>query len=328
MLSFAQRLAAAVQLKQTPVVVGLDPRWQSLPESLRQPSALHGENEPVQQAAAFAEFCRRVIDVVAPLVPAVKPQVAFFEQLGPPGLMSLAQVIAHARKRELLVIVDAKRSDIGSTAAAYASAYFGPSAPWPADALTVSPYLGEDSLMPFVSAAREQGGGLFVLVKTSNPGGGQFQDLLCDGQPVYRQVAEFVEQQSAAEIASPSRQASDAASNGRQKSPASYGSVGAVVGATYPEQLAELRAAMPHAWLLIPGYGSQGGTAKDVVAGFDADGLGAIVNNSRGIIFAHQRREYAGFGPSRWQEAVEAATREMIAQLRSETPAGRLGQGV
>jgi orotidine-5'-phosphate decarboxylase len=322
MISFAQKLAAAVGAKQTPVVVGLDPRWESLPDSLRQPSQTHDENEHVQRAAAFAEFCRRVIDVVAPLVPAVKPQVAFFEQLGPPGLMALQQVISHARKRELLVVVDAKRNDIGSTAAAYASAYFGPRAPWPADALTVSPYLGDDSLSPFVSAAREQGSGVFVLVKTSNPGGGQFQDLPCAGQPLYRHVAEFVERLTAEETASADRIGAPADTPQAQGS--NYGSIGAVVGATYPEQLAELRAAMPHAWLLIPGYGSQGGTAKDVAAGFDSQGLGAIVNNSRGIIFAHERAEFAHFGPSRWQQAVEAATREMIAQLRSGTPAGQL----
>ena len=311
MTSFSDRLATAIRSKQTPVCVGLDPRWQSLPESLRQPSQTHGQNQQLQHAAAYAEFCQRVIDVVAPLVPVVKPQVAFFEQLGPPGLMALAQVIAYARKRNLLVIVDAKRNDIGSTADAYAAAYFGPDAPWPADALTVSPYLGDDSLSPFVDAAREHGGGLFILVKTSNPGGGQFQDLSCDGRPLYRHVAEFVERLNTEDIAA-----------GRDDN--SYGSIGAVVGATYPEQLAELRAAMPHAWLLIPGFGSQGGTAQSAAAGFDSQGLGAIVNNSRGIIFAHERPQYASFEPSRWQEAIEAATRDMMAQLRAATPAGKL----
>jgi len=311
MNSFSEKLAAAIQAKQSPVCVGLDPRWQLLPESLRQPSQTHGQNEQVQQAAAFAEFCQRVIDVVAALVPVVKPQVAFFEQLGPPGLMALRQVIAYARRRELLVIVDAKRNDIGSTAAAYAAAYFGPHAAWPADALTVSPYLGDDSLLPFVSAAREHGGGVFVLVKTSNPGGRQFQDLSSGGRPLYRHVAEFVERLAAEDA----RLDDDTPG---------YGNIGAVVGATYPEQLAELRAAMPHAWLLIPGYGSQGGAAADTAAGFDSRGLGAIVNNSRGIIFAHQLPEYASFGSARWQEAIEAATREMIAQLAAATPAARL----
>src|SRR5262249_23920744 len=156
---------------------------------------------------------------------------------GPPGLMALGQVIAYARKRGLLVLVDAKRNDIGSTAAPYATAYFGANAAWPADALTVSPYLGDDSLLPFVAAAREHGGGIFILVKTSNPGGGQFQDSICNGRPLYRQVAEYVER-LAAEDSRPTGTGEEFA----------YGSTGAVVGATYPEQLGELRAAMPHVW--------------------------------------------------------------------------------
>ncbi len=304
MNTFGEKLAAAVKQKKNPVLVGLDPRWESLPESIRNASVDSGA---VAKAEAYTEFCREVIDVVAALVPVVKPQVAFFEELGPPGMQALTDVIGYARTRGLLVVVDAKRNDIGSTAEAYAASYFGMKAPWSGDALTVSPYLGDDSLEPFVSAARENGSGVFVLVKTSNPGGGQFQDLICDGQPLYRHVAEYVERLAA----------EDAKASG-------YGSVGAVVGATYPEQLAELRSAMPHAWILIPGYGSQGGTAKDVASGFDASGLGAIVNNSRGIIFAHQRAEYASFGQSRWQRAVEASARKMIEALRADTPVGKL----
>jgi orotidine-5'-phosphate decarboxylase len=306
MKTFGEKLAVAVREKKTPVLVGLDPRWESLPEGIRNRS---GDSDAIVKAEGYAEFCRGVIDAVALLVPAVKPQVAFFEELGPPGMQALADVVGFARSRGLLVIVDAKRNDIGSTAAAYAAAYFGEpaSAAWPGDALTVSPYLGDDSLEPFVSAARQHGGGVFVLVKTSNPGGGQFQDLICDGRPLYRHVAEYAERLASKDIG-----------------PSGYGSVGAVVGATYPEQLTELRAAMPHAWLLIPGYGSQGGSAKDVAGGFDDAGLGAIVNNSRGIIFAHRRNEFAKFGEARWQAAVEAATREMIDALAAETAAGQL----
>jgi orotidine-5'-phosphate decarboxylase len=254
------------------------------------------------QAAAYREFCRGVIDVVAPLVPAVKPQAAFFEELGPGGMQALADVIAYAKERGILVILDGKRNDIGSTAKAYARAYLGPESAWGADALTVSPYLGADSIEPFVETCRERGAGIFVLVKTSNPGGGQFQDLTCDDKPVYAYVADFVE-----------RLAADSTG------PSGYGNVGAVVGATWPKQLAELRRAMPHAWILIPGFGSQGGTARDVTPGFDSRGLGAIVNNSRGIIFAHARPDYAGrFKPAEWQRAVEAATCEMIEQLANE----------
>lgn len=303
MQHFADRLARAVQRCGNPVLVGLDPRVDQLPASLG------AKGQPA--AAAVLEFCRRVIDVVAPLVAAVKPQAAFFEQLGPAGMTALGAVIEHARDQGLLVVLDGKRNDIGSTAAAYADGLLGPgpTSPWGADALTVSPYLGADGLRPFVDVATARGAGVFVLVKTSNPGGGLFQDLVADGLPLYRHVGRYVEGlalQTAGACA--------------------YGAVGAVVGATYPAQLAELRAAMPHAWFLVPGYGSQGGTAKDVGAAFDARGLGAIVNNSRGIIFAHAVAPYKDrFGPARWQEAVEAATRDMIAQLRAETPAGRLG---
>ena len=305
MQAFGDRLAAAVRLRQTPAIVGLDPRLAQLPEPILKSCQNAGLD---RQAAAFAEFCCGVIDVVAPLVPAVKPQAAFFEELGPHGAAALANVIEYARRMGLLVILDGKRNDIGSTAEAYARGYLGTESPWGADALTLSPYLGDDSLTPFVEVARQRGAGLFVLAKTSNPGGGQFQDLVAAGRPLYRHVAEHIERLAAA----------DAGTSG-------YGSVGAVVGATYPEQLAELRSAMPHAWILIPGFGSQGATARDVSAGFAADGLGAIVNNSRSIIFAYARREYASrFSPGQWQEAVAAATRDMIEQLRVGTPAGKL----
>ena len=201
-----------------------------------------------------------MIDVVAPRVPAVKPQVAFFEQLGPPGMQALAETIKHARASGLLVIVDAKRNDIGPTAEAYADAWLGEESGWRGDALTVSPYLGADSLEPFVTAAAKCDGGVFVLVKTSNPGGGQFQDLVADRRPLYQHVAEHVERLAAAGCGT-----------------SRYGSVGAVVGATYPEQLHELCAILPHAWLLVPGYGSQGAKARDVVGAFDEQGLGAVI---------------------------------------------------
>jgi len=308
--AFIDRLASAVRQRGNPVMVGLDPRVEQLPESLV-PGGVPDSLD--HQAAACAVFCRGVIDVVAPLVPVVKPQAAFFEQLGPPGMVALAEVIRYASERGLLVVLDGKRNDIGSTAAAYARGWLGPggASAWGADALTVSPYLGDDSLTPFVEVAQERAGGVFVLAKTSNPGGGMLQDLRCEGdQPVYARVAEHVEQLASNTL-------------GR----CDYGAVGAVVGATYPEQLAELRAAMPHTWLLVPGFGAQGAGAEDVAAAFDPQGLGAVVNNSRGIIFAHAREPFSGrFGAARWQDAVEAATREMIDALRSATPAGRLGE--
>jgi orotidine-5'-phosphate decarboxylase len=314
-MHFADRLSAAVRDRRTPVLVGLDPRVEMLPASLRP-----HDGGPTAIAASYVEFCRACIDVVAPLVPAVKPQAAFFEELGAAGAAALAEVIAYARGNRLLVILDAKRGDIGSTAEAYARGLLGRGQRsedrgqgndcgglLAADAVTVNPYLGDDALEPFVQVATERECGVFVLVKTSNPGGGMFQDLVADGRPVYRHVADLVERLSQ-----------------RTAGECGYGAIGAVAGATYREQLTELRLAMPSAWLLVPGYGSQGGGAIDVAGAFDESGLGAVVNNSRGIIFAHCRAEYAHFGEERWQEAVEAATRDMIDALKTHTNAGRI----
>ena len=304
MKPFADRLAEAVIARKSPVVVGIDPRAAQLPDSLR-PSS---ESNPDSLANAYRDFSVGVIDAVAPLVGVVKPQLAFFEQLGPAGVRALADVVAHARKQGLLVISDGKRNDIGSTAEAYAGAYLCENDDGiPSDSLTVSPYLGDDSLSPFVEATKKYGTGIFVLVKTSNPGGGMLQDLVADGKKIYVHVAEHV-QRLAAETLSDS----------------GYGAVGAVVGATYPDQLAELRATMQNAWILVPGFGAQGGTAADVVAGFDERGLGAVINSSRAIIFAYNRPEYEKFKGNDWQRAVEEATRDMNDQLRAETPAGRL----
>lgn len=302
---FADRLAAAVQRVGTPVMVGLDPRWEQLPQALKE----HAMPGYQQQADAYRRFCQGVIDVVANLVAVVKPQAAFFEQLGPAGTSALKEVIDYAVARNLLVVIDGKRNDIGPTAAAYAEGYLGRTSAWGGDALTVNPYLGDDSLAPFVDTARRRGAGLFVLVKTSNPGGKTFQDVSADGRPLYRLVASHVEG-----LASQTRGA------------CGYGFVGAVVGATYPQELVELRAAMPSTWFLVPGYGSQGAGAKDVAAALDRQGLGAVINNSRGLIFAHARKEYAQYGDKRWQEAVAVATRDMIAELRAAAPAARAGQ--
>lgn len=263
------------------------------------PDAWQDENDAVAQA--YKLFCYGVIDVVAPLVPVVKPQLAFFEELGPAGMRVLKHIIAYARQRQLLVVLDGKRNDIGPTAEAYAAAYLGANSAWGGDAVTVNPYLGEDGLTPFVRCARDRNAGVFVLVKTSNPGSPFVQDRVTGGQTVYQAVAEFVE-----------RFAADTASA------CGYGAVGAVVGATFPEQVVELRATMPHTWLLIPGLGAQGARAADVLPAFDARGLGAIVNCSRSIIFACDRPEYRDrFSSSNWQQAVEAATRDTIDALKS-----------
>ena len=233
-------------------------------------------------AAAYGQFCREVIDVVAPLVAAVKPQAAFFEQLGPPGMAALADVIHYARQRGLLVILDGKRNDIGSTATAYARGFLGRQSPWGADALTVSPYLGDDSLQPFVDVAAARAAGVFVLVKTSNPGGRMFQDLPA-------MAGRFTATWPTMSSGSPAR----------RPAACGYGVVGAVVGATYPAQLAELRAGdaarlVPRARLRRPGgHGGRRGRRPST-----PQGRGAIVNNSRGIIFAYTLAPYAErFGP-------------------------------
>ncbi len=306
MNTFSQRLEEAIRRCGNPVLVGLDPRPELLPGAL---GTDHG-NDFARSARACEVFCCEVIDAVARWVPAVKPQAAFFERLGPEGMLALARVIEHAHARGLLVIFDGKRNDIGSTASAYARGILGADhqSPWGADALTVSPYLGEDSLEPFVETALERQAGVFVLVKTSNPGGAMLQDLVVDDRTIHQRVGDYVETQA------------------KRTDPGNgYGEIGAVVGATWPEQLAELRRQMPHTWFLVPGFGAQGGSAADVAGAFDDRGLGAVINSSRGIIFAYTKEPYsARFGRIRWQEAVEAAARDMIAQLRDATPAGTL----
>lgn len=302
--NFADRLIAAVRDKQTPLVVGLDPRVNQLPEPLRLAAA-----DPAQRAAAVESFCRGIVDVVAPLVPAIKPQVAFFEQLGPAGMQVLQRIIALCHERGLLVIADAKRGDIGTTAEAYADAWLGasPASPWGGDALTVNPWMGVDTLAPFVRTAVARSAGLFVLVRTSNPGSSDFQSPVAGGRAIFEHVATAVEQLAVETVGGEG-----------------YGAVGAVVGATWPAELRSLREAMPHTWFLVPGFGAQGGSASDVAGAFDRNGLGAIVNSSRAIIFgweADARKHLAG---ARWQEAVELATRESIEQLRDATPARQL----
>ncbi len=293
---FGDRLARAVQDKKNPVCVGLDPRLEQLPNGIRVERTTSLEN----QASAFEKFCCEVIDATHHLVPVVKPQSAFFEELGPYGVLALGRVCKYASQKGLIVIMDAKRNDIGSTATAYAKAYLGTNgqSAWGTDALTVSPYLGSDTLQPFVEQCTTVGAGIFVLVKTSNPGSGFLQDLSIDSRTISDRVADYVQSQSLMTASSPS----------------GYGCVGAVVGATYPEQLQAMRQRMPNAWILIPGYGAQGGSASDVVHGMDSQGLGAIVNSSRGIIFAYENAKYAS--ASNWQSAVENAAHDMIEALR------------
>jgi orotidine-5'-phosphate decarboxylase len=300
---FADRLTEAVRRCGNPLCVGLDPRWEQLPLAIRErcdPVTLIGA------ANCFGAFCCRVIDIIAGLVPVVKPQSAFFEACGPTGMHQLQWVLSYARNKGLLTILDSKRNDIASTAQAYADAAFagielaGQTLPvWDADAITINPYLGRDAVEPFLASARKDGRGVFVLVRTSNKGAGQFQDLRCDGKPLFHHVAEAVGSWNAENLGQ-----------------CGFGDVGAVVGATHPEELKTVRQLIPNVIFLIPGYGAQGGTATDVAGGFRTDGLGAVVNSSRGIT--------ASFKPEdkNWEAAVEKATKAAIAELRA---AARMG---
>ncbi|MFM8577818.1 MAG: orotidine-5'-phosphate decarboxylase, partial [Planctomycetaceae bacterium] len=232
--------------------------------------------------------------------------LACFEALGPYGMTALAEIIHHAHSHNLVVLADGKRGDIGSTAEAYAAGWLG--GPWAADALTVNPYLGLDSREPFVQAASHRGCGIFVLVKTSNPGSRDYQDLDVGGRPLHAHVAAGVESLAA-----------------RTADESGDGCVGAVVGATWPEQLEHLRSVRPHSWILVPGFGRQGGRATDVARVFDDDGLGAIFVSARDVIFAHARPEMnAGLNAGQSQTAVDRACRDMIDRLAGDTPAGRL----
>ena len=264
-------------------------------------------------AEALRVFGCGVVDVVATSVPAVKFQAAFYEAIGPEGVAALHATAGYATQRGLIVLIDGKRNDIGSSAEAYARAYLGKVAvggsfepSWQADAMTVNPYLGSDGVLPFAKVAAREDKGAFVLVRTSNASAVEFQDLVADGRPLYRHVAERL-----AQWAAPLRGASG------------YSLLGAVVGATYPAQLAELREALPGVLFLVPGYGTQGGTAADTAAAFDAEGLGAIINNSRGLTFAYRLPAFARFGAD-WQAAIAEAVRAMADDLAANTPSGRL----
>ena len=292
---FADRLTEAIRARETPLIVGIDPRPGNLPAQLQTTDS----RDHSVLADRFATFGCEIIDVVANQVAAIKPQAAFFEMIGPAGMQALAKVVDHAIDNGLLVIMDGKRNDIGSTAAGYAKGWLGPKpdSAWGCDALTINPYMGDDSLQPFIDQAAETGSGLFALVKTSNPGSNTFQELKLDGQKLYQHVAEWV-QNAAKETAGK----------------CGYGTIGAVVGATHPEHLAECRQSMPNTFFLIPGFGAQGGKASDIATAFDEQGGGAVVNSSRGIIFAYEKPEYAS--ASSWQDAVDQATRNSIQVLR------------
>jgi orotidine-5'-phosphate decarboxylase len=297
---FADRLIAAVKQKGNPVCVGLDPRLEQIPRELRERAQREHGRTPRAAAEAILAFNRALLDALCGLAPVCKPQIAFYEEHGAEGLRAYAETIRYAQGKGLLVISDAKRGDIGTTAEAYARAHLtGTGGGFDADALTVNPYLGAETLQPYLDAGAARGRGIFVLVKTSNPGSGDLQDLPVDGRPLYERVAEMVNKLGEA-----------------HRGASGFSAVGAVVGATHPEQARRLRELLPETIFLVPGYGAQGATAKDVSAAFRADGLGAVVNSSRGIIFAYKQEPYAArYGEARFAEAARAAAEDMASEL-------------
>jgi orotidine-5'-phosphate decarboxylase len=300
------------KIKQTnaPVVVGLDPMLDFVPERL-QKKAFAGYGETLIGAAeAIWEFNKAIIDHICDLVPAVKPQVAMYEQFGIPGLSVYERTISYCQKKGLIVIGDVKRGDIGSTSLAYATGHLGrvkvgqsKYAPFHTDFITVNPYLGSDGVQPFVDVCKEENKGMFVLVKTSNPSSGEFQDQSVNGRPLYELVGEKVADWSAQHM------------GGSHSFCQTYSNIGAVVGATYPEMGQVLRKLLPNCFILVPGYGAQGGTAADLIPYFNADGFGAIVNSSRGIIAAYKLEKYANYGADGFAEAARAAVVDMVSDI-------------
>ena len=301
-----QQLIEKIQKTKAPVCVGLDPMLGYIPEHILKRS--FGEFGETLEGAADAiwNFNKEIVDATYDLIPSVKPQIAMYEQFGIEGLKVYEKTVRYCQEKGLLVIGDAKRGDIGSTSAAYATAHLGRvkvgstvCTAFNTDFLTVNPYLGTDGVKPFVDVCKSEDKGLFVLVKTSNPSSGESQGRLVEGRPVYELVAEKVVEWGA--------DCMDGA----------YSNVGAVVGATYPEMSAILRKLMPKTYFLVPGYGAQGGTAKDLKPCFNEDGLGAVVNSSRGIIAAYKQEKYGKFGAEHFGEASRQAVIDMVADINS-----------
>ena len=299
------QLVANIKKTGAPIVVGLDPMLNYIPEQV-QKKAFAEYGETLEGAAeAIWQFNKEIVDKTYDLIPAVKPQIAMYEQFGLPGLAAFKKTVDYCKEKGLVVIGDIKRGDIGSTSAAYAVGHIGKVkvgsktyAPFDEDFVTVNPYLGSDGVNPFLDVCKEEKKGSFVLVKTSNPSSGEFQDQKIDGRPLYELVGEKV------------------AAWGSEVMGDEYSYVGAVVGATYPEMGKVLRKVMPKAYILVPGYGAQGGKGKDLVHFFNEDGLGAIVNSSRGIIAAYKQEQYAKFGAENFGDASRAAVETMIADIK------------
>jgi orotidine-5'-phosphate decarboxylase len=298
------QLVSKIKATNAPVVVGLDPTLSMIPNFIME-QGFKEYGETLEGAAhGMWLFNKEIIDKTYDLIPAVKPQIAMYEQLGLPGLKTFKKTVDYCKEKGLVVIGDIKRGDIGSTSTAYAVGHIGrikigskEYTPFNEDFITVNPYLGSDGIKPFIKVCQEENKGLFVLVKTSNPSSGEFQDQLIEGRPLYELVGEKVAQW------------------GSECMGEEYSNIGAVVGATYPEIGKALRKIMPKTYILVPGYGAQGGQGKDLVHFFNEDGLGAIVNSSRGIIAAYQDEKYEEFGESNFADASRAAVEDMIKDI-------------
>ena len=298
------KLISNIRKTNAPIVVGLDPMLNYIPEHI-QKKAFAEFGETLEGAAeAIWQYTKGIVDATCDLIPAVKPQIAMYEQFGIPGLIAYKKTVEYCKSKDLVVIGDIKRGDIGSTSAAYAVGHLGQVqvgskkyAGFDEDFATVNPYLGSDGVKPFMDVCKEEKKGIFVLVKTSNPSSGEFQDRVIDGRPLYELVGEKVAQW------------------GDELMGDGYSYVGAVVGATYPEMGKVLRKIMPKTFILVPGYGAQGGKGADLVHFFNEDGLGAIVNSSRGIIAAYKQEKYKEFGAENYADASRAAVKDMIADI-------------
>ena len=295
------RLIRAIEEKNNPTVAGLDPRLEYIPGFIKEEAYARFGQTLEGAAAAIRRYNRRLIDALCDIVPAVKPQCAYYEMFGWQGVKVLHDTISYARQKGMFVITDGKRNDIGSTVEAYAAAHLGTigvgeatHTPFGGDALTVNGYLGSDGIRPLLKVCEQEDKGIFVLVKTSNPSSGELQDRLIDGRPVYEIMGEMAEDWGK-----------------EQRGEFGYSSVGAVVGATYPEQLKELRQKLPHTFFLVPGYGAQGGGATDVAGAFDAQGRGAVINSSRAILCAYQKEGCA-------EDDFAAAARREAERMRDE----------
>lgn len=298
------KLVEKIKKTNAPIVVGLDPMLNYIPEHI-QKAAFAKYGETLEGAAeAMWQFNKGIVDATCDLIPAVKPQIAMYEQFGIEGLKVFKKTVDYCKSKGLIVIGDIKRGDIGSTSAAYAVGHLGSVQvgsksylPFDEDFATVNPYLGSDGVKPFAEVCKEHKKGLFILVKTSNPSSGEFQDQLVDGRPLYELVGEKVAQW------------------GEELMGDEYSYIGAVVGATYPEMGKVLRKVMPKSFILVPGYGAQGGKGADLVHFFDENGLGAIVNSSRGIIAAYKQEKYASFGAENYADASRQAVLDMVADI-------------